>query len=484
MGKTDSAKGSDACEYGPHRLTPWTQEELRAASESLPPFETPPNGTVPNAFRHAPPRPIPDSVKRGSFLRHRRFSTRAALTIAVVFLLASFSETIQEWSSFVLILRFLPHIAVGLIALVGLNVIIQHSGNGTLAYARMGEAVPGRVLTLGSIADRPDDQLDRFRLAVGVEYRSPDDGRMVCTSCTSKEITRLIGNARYSTSLEQGDYIPLVGLPGRFDKTVRLYGFLGLHPDYEYVRKNGVPALIDPSATGIILLVPSLVMIFVVLPMFMFTMGVYGVIGGSYTPHLVGTLGVAISGAGIGLLVVWRSPSSGRNRNRRLGGAFCGLVFGALAGFAGTLIANALLDRSSATYQEIEVVDWWQKTWYPFFVREYSIEYREFSGGRTRERWAHPEKIEAFGSTPFGIAEIGQGAFGMHWVRNLHPLGLYALSPDATADEVVFSFDMESDDGKTETVRMGAFFVLPDGTRPRPSEAMLRRLRYDMTQGT
>ena len=117
----------------------------------------------------------------------------------------------------------------------------------------------------------------------------------------------------------------------------------------------------------------------------------------------------------------------------------------------------------------MEVEEYWQVTHTPLFVREYQIEYRELGGNETRKQPSRVEQMLRFEGSNLGVIEIGAGACGLQWVRQIHPLRWVRLD-DGPAPHLR-PLIAELPDGST--MRVAAVIELDDGTMIPSPEALV-----------
>src|SRR5262245_42186756 len=177
------------------------------------------------------------------------------------------------------------------------------------------------------------------------------------------------------------------------------------------------------------------------------------------------TLGLAAG------LVVARRRGEKCASKKSLQAGVLGALLGAGGGFLTAALVNSAFDTSPPEYREVQVLEFWQTT-HSFLFRDYSIEYREFPDGKREKVAARVEKMQAFG-VRLGALEIGRGALGMTWIRDIHPLQL-ALLPggDADGDDTI-TVEVEGEDGAKKKVSFRAHFPSISAAAPKPSPQLL-----------
>lgn len=454
----------------------WSEESLRKLVSKLSPFNPPPEFTLGDEFATLPPRPIPSVTLTGTYHRRWRLITIIFSLAAVACLILDVTGIASYVSFFVLALGYIRYITITLFAYVGLRLLLRKMSPGPFRYVTHGLAGIGRVLAVGREVINPGDQAEQFKFVVGVEYRSPERSDTTFAAFRSERIPDKGNSKKYSIPLSKGDYIPIVGFPGKFESTAQLYGFLGLNPKHEYILKNGMPTISNSTTVSMSILF-ILLMLILAVPLYLYVAESYAVTDGPDTPWIAGTIIGAILFAIIATILHFRVTKPLRNWKQIGGTLFAGFFFGALCGFFTTNFINGVFDRSPPRYLEIEVVEYWEETLYPIFIRKYEIEFHRIPSGMNQKHLALPENMWGLSVTSTGLAEYGQGALGMEWLRAFHPTSLVPLDPEDGEELIVMSVSSEEKSGVATFTGYKAVVILPDGTIHEPSRHMRNKIK-------
>lgn len=248
----------------------------------------------------------------------------------------------------------------------------------------------------------------------------------------------------YTTPLRPGQTVTALYLPGRFPKSLQLYGFLELNPDLDFVQRiepDNRGGLLDVFLKGL-----GICLFFAALFWNAYALDRYWPLdAGGVLPITVG-LGSGVLGFLLMLVVMLRSDSrppaqaaqaesaaaaenpeaveakKSTRRQEALAKVLAPLVIGFLSAFTGLNVlfaVNALPDRSDPVYELVEITDLTQTT-YNFIYRTYNIKY-EYPAGKTRNINTTYERIMAF-ECGLGAAEVHQGYLGWPWIKEVYPV--------------------------------------------------------------
>jgi len=462
-GRTQVASG-DAAPGGADR----SPEEIAAA---FGPFDPPAGFSHGPEFEPAPPRPVPAILKRGS---HRRRADRQAMTLLVFgALCALYSNTriVEELSYYLLPLGYLQWIGYALTAMGLARWLCHRIFRGSYAYVVEGIPVAARVLGTAPVVEKINGH-PQLRFETLLEYREPDTGKLSYRSTLTGRIDAGFHSAeKFSLALEPGQYVTAVGKSGRFEETLAPYPVLGLNPEREAILYEGRPW------SGISTL-GAITVAFLIMLSLGLLLGIIYVVEFCMPVENFGPAGLAAAvGAAVGLATCLAATRarSGRDPKKMLQLGLAGLILGAGGGFMTAALINASFDRSAPVYREVQVVEFWQTTRQLIF-RDYSIEYREFASGKKEKLAARVEKMQEF-DLRFGALEIGKGALGMPWVRDIHPLHLEPVHGDAPDREAAVIPGLESKTGG----KIQLFFLAPSGRRVKPSPALAAAVGKQLT---
>lgn len=446
-------------------------EELpvdRLAAE-LGPFDPPADFLHGEEFIPAPPRPIPARLRQGSYARRRRSAIITLLVLAFGCFVFAPLPFVREIGFYVLAFQYLHWIGLGLLVIAVGILLQQRFDAGQFRYVRDGNPFVGRVLGV-DLATVGTAEAPHFRYAVALEYVHPETGRRETGVVFSESLALAAQAERFEPGVEAGDYVTLVGFPGRIEKTVQVYGMLGLDPDREFILKDGEPRR-GMSTKIVVLLVCGWLGFLLLVTAGLNSIWFYFPIDGDWTIAVVpAILGAIAGGVAAGVLVRRDSVRPGwfDRWATYAGGAGVG-VLGAMIALS---MLNAVFDDSPAEYRPIEVVEYWQITHYPVFIRNYEIEFRELGDKEPQKQPARISEMERFHESNLGVMEIGRGAFELEWVRHLHPL---SWVPAEAAPKGVAPFLVNAEEGGVAAI--APVIELDDGTLIPPPEPLVDRAR-------
>jgi hypothetical protein len=290
-----------------------------------------------------------------------------------------------------------------------------------------------------------------YAVQAEIQFRHPETKEVLSSVVFSKQFPA-DKRARYDTSVNVGDYVTAVSLPGKFGATLALYGFLGLNPQRNFLQFAGkVPGVLMAA-----LQVLALCGIFAVLFGNVYALSMFEPLEFDYVSVL--PLGLIASAALVGpsLVIAYgmhrREMKELAERNRQAlaqgkalevssslwgrndaGSVILKLII--LAGFLvmGTVTmicllfaVNALSDSSQGELKPVKIERLEQET-HKFVLRTYKIRFRSPTTGKEVDFSTTPENIEQFLTPenfvkPLGIIEIHDGYFGWPWIKSMKPL--------------------------------------------------------------
>lgn len=249
-------------------------------------------------------------------------------------------------------------------------------------------------------------------------------------------------------SYRVGDYATAVYLCSNPEKSLKLYGFLGLRPDLGVITLKKSGKWDDLKLIGII---SAVFLFFFAVAWDGYAFRRYSPI--EFSPEFLIPITLGAMTLGVGLLIYFtlanRQTRNQLNENnpvaqiigsvikipsqsrRRLYGlrlvknaflVFVGLAVGGgiMLGWAFTL--NAICDSSQPTQRPIHICQMFMET-HEFVFREYKIEYQfaDEPAGEKHELLSTPWHMDSFGPTVTGFAHVRKGFFGWPWVETLIP---------------------------------------------------------------
>jgi len=414
---------------------------LEALSQRLGPFQPPPGFHHGDEFAPPSPRPIPRVLRTGSFGRRRWSSVLTLFVLGVGCIIFAPIPFIQKLSFHILPLWYLDWIGYGLIGLAVLFGVKNRISKDRYRYVIEGEPLIGRVLGVFTPLREVVDQQTKvstefFRYLVAVEFRDPETGKLERTSALSDEEWAAKDLPRFDPGVDAGDYVTLVRLPGQGLDGVKLYGFLGLDPDRDFITRDGRPL------AGVSPFTAVLMSMAVLLALWFLILGIYVIqccmpLEWSWSVGLPFLAAGAVLGA-IGLAwLVWFDQRK-QNTLKRSGFVLAGVAgagLGALAGAVTMGAVNAAFDHSESTYSPIRITQHWQRT-HNFIFRTYEVEYTPLAGGQTEKLGTSVDDLAKLGDAQFGALEIHGGALGLDWIGAVHPMEWKRLDDNASLDDV------------------------------------------------
>lgn len=414
---------------------------LDAISQSLGPFDPPADFDHGDEFDPAIPRPIPGRLRKGSFGR-RRWSTVLTLLVlgigAVIFAPIPF---VHRLSFHILPLAYLNYIGYGLIALAAFIGIRNRVSKARYNYVRDGEPLVGRVLAVFTPSRTVIDPQTKavsefFRYLVAFESEDPETRKMERLSVLSEDEWDAKKQGQFDPGVDAGDYVTLVRLPEAGPESTRLYGFLGLDPERDFITRNGRPL------SGVSPFTAVLISLAVLLGIWFLILGIYVIecCMPSEWDWKVGIPFLAVGGVlgaiGLGWLISLEQRKQGApKKSAVIVGGFFGIIAGALAGGVVMGSINAAFDRTVVSYKPIRINQHWMTT-HNFIIRTYEVEYAELGGGKSTKHGVSVEDLEKLRDADLGALEIRQGALGLEWIAALHPMEWRSVSENPTPEEL------------------------------------------------
>jgi hypothetical protein len=392
---------------------------------------------------HGPaPRPLPDALSRGPHLAQRRRGALALALFGGLCLLVSGIPLVRAAGLYFLPLAWASWIGVGSLALAGASWADLSLRAGRRRWVRDGSPLVAQVLELvkapSAIVNGTPAQ-GRFTATVAFVY--PETAVPAVAQLQSDDFS-WDAREQYDTPFRVGDYVTALFLPGRFEKSLRLYTFLGLRAEHELRRelhraKPNSPWAVAALLVGLAALFTGLVGGFI-------AYGLYEPIDFDYRRAAVPIAAGAILLGGALLASLWllhraqvRKSAEHNRRALESGGAielatpFLGsgahgwivriaVVLGApLVGAALAVcwlfFANAWLDESAQRREPVQIENLVMTT-HGLVFREYQIEYALSGSGARGKLLSTPEHMATLTSAD-GVALVRAGAFGWPWVE-------------------------------------------------------------------
>ena len=399
---------------------------------------------VPEELQGPQPREVPDSVREGRIARGYRKTFWPLVATGAFCLLVSPLPFMKLLSLYLLPLAWVDWIGAGLIVIAVLNNALPIKLNRARRYIIEGDAALGTVKTILKFPVFVQNGVPaQYAFKVTTEVVHPDTGEPVIRDMQSEGFSSAVKDS-IDTRFRVGDRVPVVWLPGRFEKSLQIYDFLEVMPHSDLLRLNeGQPTPIWKTVS-LVMLGP---LFFFALMWSIYAMGRYlpiefnDNVSMAWIPLSLG----AVLGVGAFVLVVWcvgvKKNVDESNRKAMadgsaievepttgaaavVSGLFLGgiLVFG--AGLLGALTTacmattlNALLDDSAAVAVSVEITGAVEVT-HNFIFREYKLEYK--LEGTELSLLSTPQHLMQF-AAPHGTAQVRQGWLGWRWVETVDP---------------------------------------------------------------
>ena len=188
---------------------------------------------------HGPaPRPMPDLLERGPHLAQRRNGAIALALFGGVCLLVSALPLVQTAGLYFLPLAFADWIGFASLALAAASWADLTLRAGRRRWVRDGSPLVTQVLELvkapSTIVNGTPAQ---GRFTATVAFMHPETAVPSLAQLESDDFS-WDAREQYDTPFRVGDYVTALSLPGQFEKSLRLYAFLGLRAEHELRRQQ------------------------------------------------------------------------------------------------------------------------------------------------------------------------------------------------------------------------------------------------------
>ncbi|MHC4477636.1 MAG: hypothetical protein ACYTEL_18475 [Planctomycetota bacterium] len=378
-------------------------EPEKIAAE-LGPFTVPESFSFEPEFEPATPRPIPRQLRQGAYETKLNQVTYVAFMVGLVCVGLSLFGFMKELGYYILPIGYLSWIGYGLMALAATLRIVHYLRSGLYEYVRTGLPLAARVLqTAKQLGPSEASEVKFLSL---LEYKHPETNQTAYETVASPQVATTFKPEAYSTTLKAGDYVTAVYLPGKLEKSLQIYGYLGLNPEVDFIRKNGKRIKEHVSLAKTLGITALIVAVFALLIAVIYAIEFLVPIESNPWHFAAAVAGGALLVGVLSLAVSLRKRSDGKKTLKPLLKVFvAGAVGGVFVTLVLVLLVNSVFDRSEPEYRDIEVVNFWQETW-SFLIRNYDIEYRELTSGRTDKYPATLQHMARFWNTRAGVIEI------------------------------------------------------------------------------
>jgi hypothetical protein len=409
-----------------------------AGSVALGPFNPPADYEFEAELQGEPPRHRTPELSTGRLAVRRRRTISGLLIAAAVCTAIAPIPFVQECGFYLVPLQYLLWIGIGL----GVAAIAQLASDwavrGPYRYVEEGRPLVARIRSVDLRVSRVIHGTPAYRFFALLEFRHPESGEPRTMEVTSNELSQLNVWLGLETTYRVGDYATAVYLPGKLEKSLRLYGFLDLKPGLGLIAAHEA----REWTTRQIVLWFAFIFGMAFLPLW------HLYIASKFWPLDVDPVqGIAVFVAGAVVLgggfLTWQASRKRRNppqpdgamskpaRSRwaRIVGSIRSAFFpivplsiGGMLMLCWCFAANALLDGSPPLDRPVQIDRKVSVTHHGIF-REYKIEYHFLDGAREHHEILStpPEMVRFFGN--HAIAEVHVGRFGWPWVKAIHPAG-------------------------------------------------------------
>ncbi len=417
-------------------------------AEALGPFDPPADYVFEPELRNPTPRQIPDEIYAGPYYRTRRNTYVCVIFIAAFFLLCGRFPIVGVWGLYFLPLAYIDWIALGMAAIASCQWFYLRLVKGPLKYIEEGIPIVGRIAAppLLKVTQLHNGVPTVYGYSVFVEYRDPTTKEQKQLSTTHTISAHQVSRKRLTYTL--GEYVTLVYLRSNPEKSLRLYGLLGLRSDLGIVNAERE----ETSLIKKLGFITAFFALFFGLAWDGYAFGKYGPLELTLRQHLPVFIFGAIALGGIFFGVIsWdfkKSRSRLEERNReaaKTGGAVqipyrkkyglfgLGLLpsvlffLGAVLLCGGTVLCwafslNAMCDSTAAHLRPVKILNMVSVTHGGVF-REYKIEYAFADDpiGEKNEMMSTPWHMLSLIGRGEGNAHVRGGYFGWPWVETITP---------------------------------------------------------------
>jgi len=184
------------------------------------------------------PRSVPPFLKEGSFSRRRSLALGLFLLTGTALVFLSLVPWVRQLGLYIIPLGYIRWGGLACILLSGAAFSLRGILPGPFEYVIRGLPVSVRVL---NVTKSPTAMVNGepafYSFQVEGETIHPETGEQYQTEISSEEFSATWKD-HYSTRLKVGDLVTGVYLPSRFEKTLKLYGFLGLSEQASLIQKT------------------------------------------------------------------------------------------------------------------------------------------------------------------------------------------------------------------------------------------------------
>lgn len=374
------------------------------------------------------PRSLPRNVGESVYVQKQRLASKIFFWLGVGCLLLYVMPFTSVLKYNFLPLGYLQYIAPLCFVVASSVMACRFLEIGRYNYIRNGIPMPVKVVNFEKVPKTVIHGVpSTYCYAVNTEIRDPKTGSIFYKVLPSPEFPAAHKD-RYHITLQPEQWITALYLPGKFPKSLQLYGFLELNPNSDLVRQ--IDKGLANKRTQWSQLFIGLGGIAAIIAIF-WDVYVYEhfrpVIFDPVTTGLAITVGVLAFGATVlfslrskKTQVTFKTNKRGAIREKFL--IPLGISFLVSLTLLSVLFGiNALLDSSKPEYKLVKLTRFTQTT-YNLIYRTYQIEFAYPALNQTHVFQTTYDHINRF-QYDAGFIEIHRGYLGLPWVKQIIPAG-------------------------------------------------------------
>lgn len=417
-----------------------TTQAVNAFNE-LGPFSPPRDFAHGEEFSAPVPRPIPAVLRHGSHGQRRRGKIYSLIALGLMFIVFWPIPFVQGLSFYILPLKYLHWIGLGLIGIGVWSALAGILTSGRYRLVKEGNPLVARVIDCQPVESGTKEAPTFFHVA-RVEFQHPETSEHVVFDLPELDYWPVAKREQISCVLKPGDYVTVVHLPWTKDSSFALYGFQGLNPECEYILQNGRPIRgTSPfSAVMIAFLVAFIVLLFMAgFDVLMFSFP----ISGDWKLPVAIAVGGFLLGGLLGVVTWKRSRSTEKSKGPLASFLGSGFV-GAFAGPIGFFILNTRLDSLPTELKPVSIINFWETT-HNFVIRDYEVEYKELVNGENRKQHLRFSQVARLYGSEYGVAEVSPGRFGYPWIKGIHPVNWLVVGDAVDVEGRVYNITLAAE---------------------------------------
>lgn len=464
-----------------------TPEVENAIDAQLGAFSPPPDFDHGPEFKSACPRPIPIEFHRSRYVRARNAGVWIPALIGAGCFATDLLPFVKQLSWYLLPLGFLKWIGAACLAFAAFVWLRNRFSSGYLQTVEDCQPLIGRARQV-YLRDYWSSQIAQnfsrthFLIAADVEYCDPDSGEIVRREIIGPEYFQCRYLNQLDPGVKPGDYVTLVYYPHRLAKSLQLYGWLGVNPEVDFIRKSGKPLQPMTPLKALLVIIGLMGMTWFLLGL-VYVLGRYMPFDDGEEPSLLLVIPLVLSAilTAIGA-VCWvkRSDSDQpKSFNRYAFAVFSGTLTGFAFSMFAMMLVNGAFDTGPTHLVPIRVVQFWHQTVYQLGVRWYELEFESYPKGKRTKKTVAIEMLQSFQPDSLGVLDVGQGSLGIPWIRDIRPV-IWEESDSAATDPDHGAITFQQVNS-LQRMTIAPFVIMADGSRISPPDVLLPELRQRMT---